>query len=149
VASVPDQLSTVGTPAAPAAQEASPAEHVVETRIQSFLESRVSAKKAASEVAKLLSLDAQDESKAELLTKQSIELRANASSIARTASEQALKAGAEAAQKVAAQLLDKISNLEQQAKKDEIEAAQLRAKSHADVMRANQLVAVADKALER
>jgi len=149
VASVPAQLSIAGKPEVLAATEAAPAEQVVATRIQSFLESRVSSKKAASEVINLLSLEAQEDSKAELLTRHSIELRANASSIARTASEQALKAGAEAAQKVAGQLLDKISKLELQAKDDEVKAAQLRAKSHADIMHADQLMAVADKALKR
>merc|ERR1712050_106719 len=103
----------------------------------------VSAKKAATEVVKQLSLEASEEAKAEAFNSRSMELRANASSIARMASEHAMKAGAKAAEKVAKQLLDKISNLEQQAQADEVEAAQLRAKSHADILHADQLMAVA------
>jgi len=151
-APAPVQLPTEGTQAAraTAATAASPSGPAVEKApLQSFLETRTSAKKAASEVVKQLSLEASEESKAEEFSTRAAELRANASSIARMASEQALKAGAQAAQKMAQQLLDKISKLEQQAKEDEVEAAQLRAKSQADIMHADQLMAVADSALKR
>jgi len=151
-APAPVQLPAEGTQAAraTAATAASPSGPTVEKAPpQSFLETRTSAKKAASEVVKQLSLEASEESKAEEFSTRAAELRANASSIARMASEQALKAGAQAAQKMAQQLLDKISKLEQQAKEDEVEAAQLRAKSHADITHADQLMAVADSALKR
>jgi len=151
-APAPVQLPAEGTQAAraTAATAASPSGPTVEKAPpQSFLETRTSAKKAASEVVKQLSLEASEESKAEEFSTHAAELRANASSIARMASEQALKAGAQAAQKMAQQLLDKISKLEQQAKEDEVEAAQLRAKSHADITHADQLMAVADSALKR
>jgi len=151
-APAPVQLPTEGTQAAraTAATAASPSGPAVEKApLQSFLETRTSAKKAASEVVKQLSLEASEESKAEEFSTRAAELRANASSIARMASEQALKAGAQAAQEMARQLLDKISKLEQQAKEDEVEAAQLRAKSHADITHADQLMAVADSALKR
>jgi len=151
-APAPVQLPAEGTQAAraTAATAASPSGPTDEKAPpQSFLETRTSAKKAASEVVKQLSLEASEESKAEEFSTRAAELRANASSIARMASEQALKAGAQAAQKMAQQLLDKISKLEQQAKEDEVEAAQLRAKSQADIMHADQLMAVADSALKR
>jgi len=151
-APAPVQLPAEGTQAAraTAATAASPSGPTVEKAPpQSFLETRTSAKKAASEVVKQLSLEASEESKAEEFSTHAAELRANASSIARMASEQALKAGAQAAQEMARQLLDKISKLEQQAKEDEVEAAQLRAKSQADIMHADQLMAVADSALKR
>merc|ERR1719410_3155317 len=98
--SAPVQLSKLGTPVARVAIAAT------NTSPQSFLETRTSATKAASEVVKQLSLGAEEETKAEALNSRSIELRASASSIVRMASEQALQAGTQAAQKVAEQLLD-------------------------------------------
>jgi len=149
VASAPVQRSTLGTPAARAAGATAAAPAANNASPGSFLDTGLSAKKAATEVVKQLSLEAKEEAKAEASNSRAIELRTNSSTITRMASEQALEAGAQAARKVADQLLDKISKLEHQAKEDEVEAAKLRAKSHADVLHADQLMAAADSALKR
>jgi len=150
VAYAPAQVSTQGTRAARAAMSATAAIPAsTNASPQSFLEMRTSAKQAANEVVKQLSLVAKEEAKAEAFDSRSIKLRANASKIERTVSEQALQAGVQAARKVAEQLVDQISKLEHQAKDDEVEAGKLRAKSHADILYADQMTAVEVSAFKK
>jgi hypothetical protein len=101
----------------------------------------------AGELAELLALQDNLEKEAQALENSAADLRANATALARAAKGQALLEGEQAASAKAAELLHSITDLDGQAQRAEVEAAALRAKSQAEQVHADGLMAVTDSAL--
>mmetsp|Transcript_74170 Transcript_74170/g.172021 ORF Transcript_74170/g.172021 Transcript_74170/m.172021 type:complete len:305 (+) Transcript_74170:89-1003(+) len=108
-----------------------------------------SAARVASRVVEHLALEARRERQAQALDRRAAELRANSTELTRLTLQRAGKAGSIAAHHKAIQLLDMMTQLESQAEHDEVEAADLRAKSRAGLLQADELMAVADSALNQ
>lgn len=102
---------------------------------------------SAAALAELLALQEKLEKEAQALENSAADLRANATALARAAKEQALLEGEQAASAKAAELLHSITDLDGQAQGAEVEAAALRAKSQAEQVHADGLMAVTDSAL--
>lgn len=101
----------------------------------------------ASTLVKQLALQAAAENEAQALEHRSADLRANATALAREAKEQAILVADQAAKAKAAELLKTILELDERAKEAEVEAASLRAKTQAEQVQGDGLMAVADDAL--
>jgi len=106
------------------------------------------ASSSANVVVDQLNLEAQDENQAQALERKALELRANASHLARRSSQRATIAGAKAAKAKAEELLQSLTQLEHRAAEAEVEAAALRAKSNAELAQADELMGVADPLLK-
>lgn len=109
--------------------------------------SQVNAQVAAKSIVEQLALEERQEQEAQRLERLAAELRANSTSMARFAMQQAMDAGAKAATAKASELLGTLTRLEDAAKDAEVEAAILRAKSKAEVRQADELMSVANSVL--
>jgi len=105
--------------------------------------------KAARKFAKLLALHERKSEEARGLLEKAESLRKNATSIARSAHQRALRAGADASQKKTESFLASIKKLEKDASDAETKAAGLRARSQAELNEARNLMAVSKSALEQ
>lgn len=114
-----------------------------------FLENRNAVQKAATDVVNLLALEAREEKLAQALDDHAVELRANSTALARITMERALAAASNVAMVKATQLLSSLTQLENQAQNNEVQAAELRAGAHADVAEADEFMAVANLGLKR
>lgn len=112
-------------------------------------ESRRSVQKAAQQVADELALVEKEEREARDLDRKAAEVRANATALAKTTAEDALDAGAQAAHAKAAEMMEKITKLEQQAQRAEVRAAALQAKSKMELEDGNELMKAANEALSQ
>jgi len=105
--------------------------------------------KAARSFAKLLKLHERKTEEARGLQERAEALRKNATSIARSTHQRAMKAGAEASKRKTDAFLKSITKLEQDATDAEAKAAGLRAQSQAELTEARNLMAVSDMALKQ
>jgi len=112
-------------------------------------ESRRSVQKAAQQVADELALVEKEEREARDLDRKAAEVRANATALSKTTAEDALDAGAQAAHAKAAEMMEKITKLEQQAQRAEVRAAALQAKSKMELEDGNELMKAANEALSQ
>mmetsp|Transcript_132054 Transcript_132054/g.282451 ORF Transcript_132054/g.282451 Transcript_132054/m.282451 type:complete len:298 (-) Transcript_132054:76-969(-) len=108
---------------------------------------RGEASNSANVVVDSLKTEAKDEEEAQGLEHKALELRANASNLARQSAQRATAAGTKAAKAKAEELLQSLTQLERKAAEAEVEAAALRAKSHAELAQADELMGVADPLL--
>lgn len=104
---------------------------------------------SANVVVDQLNMEARDEEDAQGLERKALELRTNASNLARQSSQQATAAGVKAAKAKAGELLQSLTQLERKAEKAEVEAAALHAKSRAELAQADELMGVADPLLKQ
>jgi len=112
-------------------------------------EARVSVQSAAKEVSEQLSIAEAAEAKARVLDRRAAEELANATVLAKLTTQEALNAGAAAAHSKANELLSRIAKLEDQAERAQVRSAALHSKAKLETDEASELMAVADRALNR
>jgi len=122
---------------------------VTTRRRGSLAERSDAARSAAASVVEQLSLEERQEVEAQMLEGRATELRANSTALARQTLQRAMEAGSNAAHSKAKSLMETLVKLEDQARRAEVQAAALRAKRHADLLQADELMGVADTALKR
>jgi hypothetical protein len=110
--------------------------------------SRQSALAAAQHVSEQLQLEESEEKQARDFDRQAADMRSKSMSLAKQTVQEALDAGAKAANENVANLLTKVTELEEQAERAEVKAAALSAKSKMEVEEANSFMAVANKAMQ-
>jgi len=152
-----EQVTFKDAPAAPAQPSAqmeltplgkAPEAQVMAATPHAHTEHRsVSAEDAASAVVSQLSEQEHQEFQARELDHKAAELRANSTAVARSTVQEALQVSAKAAHSKAEELLKSLVEFEEQAKRAEVKAAALRAKSNAELNEAMDLMAVADAAM--
>lgn len=102
---------------------------------------------AASLISTQLQIQASKEREAQRLETLVLELRANASSMAREVSRSVMDAGARAAANATEGLLSQLKLLEDEAQQAEVQAAELHARSTAQLRAANDFMVVANEAM--
>jgi len=96
-----------------------------------------------------LTLEGREEAEAQAFERKAAELRANSTTIVRLTLQRAEKASERAANQKASELLDRLTKLENEATKDEVEAASMRAQSRGDLLQVDDVMGVADEALKQ
>lgn len=141
----------LSAPAAESLSSAQPMAAQVNSQALSIQASQnqVAAQSAATKIVEQISLEARDEEQAQELDRQVAEFRANSTTMSKVAVQSAMKAASEAANRTASQVLQALLKLEQQAKQAEVEAAGLRAKAKAELIQANEFMAIAGVALQQ
>lgn len=141
----------LSAPAAESLSSAQPMAAQVNSQALSIQASQnqVAAQSAAIKIVEQISLETRDEEQAQELDRQVAEFRANSTTMSKVAVQSAMKAASEAANRTASQVLQALLKLEQQAKQAEVEAAGLRAKAKAELIQANEFMAIAGVALQQ
>lgn len=104
---------------------------------------------AARKVAEELSLEEKEEQEARTLDLKTAEIRAQSATLVRQTVQDALNAGAEAAQEKSSEVLESFTKLEEEAQRAEVKAAALQAKSKMEAEEARDLMTIANQALPR
>mmetsp|Transcript_64733 Transcript_64733/g.179516 ORF Transcript_64733/g.179516 Transcript_64733/m.179516 type:complete len:362 (+) Transcript_64733:114-1199(+) len=103
----------------------------------------------AKSIVEQLTLEERAEAEAQALERKAAELRANSTTIVRLTLQRAEKASERSASQKASELLDRLTKLEKEATKDEVEAASMRAQTRGDLLQVDDVMGVADEALKQ
>ncbi|CAJ1404596.1 unnamed protein product [Effrenium voratum] len=106
------------------------------------------AESAAEAVVKELNLESQAEEQAQSFERRAVELRANATAVAKLSSQRALRAGAVAGETKAKDLLQQVLAIEQKASEAEAQAAALRKRAAAELRQADDFSSIANAAMK-
>ncbi|CAE7217966.1 AGMAT [Symbiodinium sp. KB8] len=106
------------------------------------------ASSAAEAVVKELAVQSEAEDQAQAFSRRAIELRANATSLAKVSSQRALRAGATAGEAKARELIQQLEAMEQRAAEAEAQAAALRKRADAELQQADDFSSIANSAMK-
>lgn len=110
-------------------------------------QSLTSLQKAAASVSEALQLEEKEEQRARELDRKAAEAHGNSAALIKQTMQDAMDAGVKEAHAKADQLMEKISNLEDQAERAEVRAAALKAKSKMEFEEGQDLMVAAKKAV--
>mmetsp|Transcript_32340 Transcript_32340/g.60874 ORF Transcript_32340/g.60874 Transcript_32340/m.60874 type:complete len:249 (+) Transcript_32340:74-820(+) len=131
----------------PSASQRSPAMFAM-TQLSSKHDENSAVSSAAQSVAKELAMQSEAEEQAQAFSRRAIELRTNATALAKLSSQRALRAGATAGEAKAQELLQQLDAMEQRAAEAEGQAAALRRRAAAELQQADDFSSIATAALK-